>query len=183
MRASTPISLEYRVVLPDGSVKHMRSEGRRGGGDDYIGTTMDVTAARNVEAQRRRSEAYLTEGQRLTRTGSWGWNLATGEIFWSREMFRIYGFDATEGTPPYEAVLARAHPEDAPGVDAGLTASFETGAELRLLTRILVPGSGRSGCRRTVTPCGTRAVASRSSSARSSTSRTGCAPTGACAAR
>jgi signal transduction histidine kinase len=140
MRAFAPISLEYRVVMPDGSVKHMRSEGRRGAGDDYIGTTMDVTAARNIEEQRRRSEAYLAEGQRLTRTGSWGWNLGTGEIFWSREMFRIYGFDPDDGTPPYEAVLARAHPEDAPGVDAGLKASFETGAELRLLTRILVPG-------------------------------------------
>ena len=140
MRALTPVVVEYRIVLPDGTVKHIRSEGRRGDGDDYIGTTVDVSAIRSAEEQLRRSEAYLAEGQRLTRTGSWGWTLATGEIFWSREMFRIYGFDPADGTPPYDAVLRRAHPDDLAGVDLALAEAFRTGAELRLLTRIRVPG-------------------------------------------
>ena len=140
MRALTPVMVEYRIVLPDGTIRHIRSEGRRGDGDDYIGTTVDVSAIRSAEEQLRRSEAYLAEGQRLSRTGSWGWTLATGEIFWSREMFRIYGFELADGTPPYEAVLARAHPDDALEVDRALEEAFRTGTELRLLTRIQVPG-------------------------------------------
>ena len=140
MRDFTPVSLEYRIVLPDGSVRHIQTDGRRGDGDEYIGTTVDVTATRTVEEQRRRSEAYLAEGQRLTRTGSWGWNLVTNEIFWSRETFRIYGFEPADRAPPYETVLARAHPDDAPGVDRSLKEAFQTGADVRLLTRILVPG-------------------------------------------
>jgi hypothetical protein len=55
-------------------------------------------------------------------------------------MFRIYGFDPADGTPAYETVLARAHPDDALEVDRALAEAFRTGTELRLLTRILVPG-------------------------------------------
>jgi PAS domain S-box-containing protein len=139
MRDFTPVTVEYRIMLPDGTVKYIRSEGRSGG-EDYIGTTVDISAIRSAEGQLRRSEAYLAEGQRLSRTGSWGWTLATGEIFWSREMFRIYGFDPADGTPAYETVLARAHPDDALEVDRALAEAFRTGTELRLLTRILVPG-------------------------------------------
>jgi signal transduction histidine kinase len=95
---------------------------------------------KRAEEELRRSEAYLAEGQRLSHTGSWAWQLATGEIFWSREMFRIYGFEPADRAPSYEAVLGRAHPDDAPGVDQALEEAFRTGTELRLLTRILVPG-------------------------------------------
>src|SRR3712207_7257943 len=56
--------------------------------------------------------AYLVEGQRLSHTGSWAWNPATGELFWSREMFRIYGFDPAEPPPPYDALRPRVHPAD-----------------------------------------------------------------------
>lgn len=92
------------------------------------------------EEKLRRSEAYLAEGQRLAHTGSWAWTLATGELYLSREWYRIYGFEPAERPPPYEAILARAHPEDAPIVDQALAEAFRDGTELRLLTRILVPG-------------------------------------------
>ena len=42
-------------------------------------------------AELRRSEVYLTEAQRLSRTGSFGWSVSRGEIFWAEECFRIYG--------------------------------------------------------------------------------------------
>ena len=38
-------------------------------------------------------QAYLAEAQRLSHTGSFGWSVATGEIFWSEETFQIFGFD------------------------------------------------------------------------------------------
>ena len=60
----------------------------------------------------QRSEFYLAEGQRLSRTGSFSWRPSTGELFWSEETFRIFQYDpATK--PTVERVLQRVHPEDA----------------------------------------------------------------------
>src|SRR5215813_5101484 len=61
-------------------------------------------------AELRRSEAYLAEAQRLSHTGSWSWNPATGEVIhWSEEQSRLLGFDPEEGVPSAEE---RFHPED-----------------------------------------------------------------------
>ncbi|HEY0322499.1 MAG TPA: PAS domain S-box protein [Pyrinomonadaceae bacterium] len=71
-----------------------------------------VTERKRAEADLRRSEAYLAEGQRLSHIGSWGWNIATGESFWSQEQFRIFGFDP-EGSPPSMAEAVNLiHPDD-----------------------------------------------------------------------
>src|SRR6266478_1513115 len=64
-------------------------------------------------AELRRSEAYLAEAQRLTHTGSWAWNIATGEtIHASEEDARLFGFHPEEGMPSFEAFRQRIHPED-----------------------------------------------------------------------
>jgi predicted ATPase/signal transduction histidine kinase len=59
----------------------------------------------------RRSEAYLSEAQRLSQTGTFGWRPSSGEIYWTEETFRIYEFD-TATTPSMELLLARVHPDD-----------------------------------------------------------------------
>jgi DNA-binding NtrC family response regulator len=73
-------------------------------------------AAERVELRRagealRRNEAYLEEAQRLSHTGSFGWNVASGEIYWSRETFRIFACEA-EAKPTIELILQRTHPDD-----------------------------------------------------------------------
>jgi PAS domain S-box-containing protein len=59
----------------------------------------------------RRSEVYLTEAQKLSHTGSFGWDVRSGEIYWSRESFRIFGHEPTV-RPTVELVVQRIHPED-----------------------------------------------------------------------
>jgi signal transduction histidine kinase/CheY-like chemotaxis protein len=59
----------------------------------------------------RRSEAYLLEAQKLSRTGSFGWDIGSGEIYWSEETFRIFEYDLAI-KPSLELVLERTHPED-----------------------------------------------------------------------
>ena len=55
---------------------------------------------KRAEEALRRSEAYLAEGQRLTHTGSWAWSPATLQtLYWSEEMFRIFGLNPQEGLP------------------------------------------------------------------------------------
>jgi PAS domain-containing protein len=70
---------------------------------------------RKAEQALRRSEAYLLEAQRLSRTGSFGWDVASGRIDWSDETFRIFQCDPAIA-PTLQTVLDRTHPEDRPGV-------------------------------------------------------------------
>jgi PAS domain S-box-containing protein len=76
------------------------------------------TELRNEVLQRQRaeealqiSEAYLAEAQRSSHTGSFGWDISSGKIFWSEEAFRIVEYDQTV-QPTVELVLRRTHQED-----------------------------------------------------------------------
>ena len=63
------------------------------------------------EIDLRRSETYLSEAQRLSQTGSFGWDVFRSKIYWSQETYRIFDYDPpTE--PTLELVLDRTHPED-----------------------------------------------------------------------
>jgi signal transduction histidine kinase/CheY-like chemotaxis protein len=66
---------------------------------------------KEVEEALRQSEMYLAEAQRLSHTGSFGWDPATGEIYWSEETYRIFACEPTI-TPSVEFVLERTHPDD-----------------------------------------------------------------------
>ena len=73
----------------------------------------DITERKRAEEALRRSEAYLAEGQRQSHTGSWAWSPVTLQaLYWSEEMFRIYGLNPQEGLPTAEAFWQRIHPED-----------------------------------------------------------------------
>jgi PAS domain S-box-containing protein len=66
---------------------------------------------RRAEEALRRSETYLAEAQRLSHTGSFGWAVLSGEIYWSHETFRIFGYDP-DAQITVDRVLERTHPED-----------------------------------------------------------------------
>jgi signal transduction histidine kinase len=70
---------------------------------------------KKAEQALRRSEAYLAEAQRLSQTGSFGWDLVSGQIYWSDETFRIFQCDPAT-TPTIQTVVDRTHPEDREGV-------------------------------------------------------------------
>jgi PAS domain S-box-containing protein len=72
----------------------------------------EVAERQRAEDDLRRSEAYLAEGQRLSHTGSWRWNVLSGEVFWSREVFRIFDLDPAETHPNLAMLKQVIHPED-----------------------------------------------------------------------
>ena len=69
------------------------------------------TGLRRAEEALRRSEAYLAEAQSLSHTGSFGWDVSSGEIYWSRETFRIFEYEPAAKVS-LEFAMQRTHPED-----------------------------------------------------------------------
>jgi PAS domain S-box-containing protein len=84
--------------------------------DYFVGLVQDITERKRAEEKLLRNEIYLSEGQRLTHTASWAWNVLTGEVYWSDELFRIHGLDPHEEKPSYPDVLRYIHPDDRPRV-------------------------------------------------------------------
>jgi PAS domain S-box-containing protein len=109
---------EYRLLMPDGSVKYVHAVAQVAEGDasrnfEYIGAVTDVTVAKETERKLRRSEAYLAEAQRLSHTGSWAWNARRREfVFRSPEARRMLGLDAENDAAPQQPIWDRVHHED-----------------------------------------------------------------------
>jgi len=100
-------------------------------------------AAQTFERQEQklqRSETYLAEAQRLSKTGSFGWMPSTGEIIWSEETFRIFQYDRTT-IPTVELVLQRVHPEDVGLVQQTIERVTQDGKGFDFEHRLLMPDS------------------------------------------
>jgi signal transduction histidine kinase len=88
------------------------------------------------ELQRR--EAYLAEAQNLSHTGSFGWNVATGEIYWTDETFRIFDYEPIV-RPTIDLVVQRIHPEDRPAVQQRIERISRERTEFDFEHRLLMP--------------------------------------------
>jgi PAS domain S-box-containing protein len=109
-----------------------------GGRKIFTGFVRDVTDRKRAEAALQQSESYLAQAQRLSKTGSFGWNTATGEIFWTEETFRVFGVDPAL-KPSLDIVFERIHPEDRAGVRDYLDRARHSGADLDFEHRLLMP--------------------------------------------
>jgi formate hydrogenlyase transcriptional activator len=107
--------VQYRVRHPKYGQRTMHSTGEpvfeNGKVTRLIGNTLDITEQENAVQELRRRKAYMDQGQALGHTGSFGWNLSTGELIWSDETFRILGYELT-AKPTLDFVFKRVHPED-----------------------------------------------------------------------
>jgi PAS domain S-box-containing protein len=101
-------------------------------------TNNDITERKQAEGALRRSDAYLTEAQRLSLTGSFGWKVSSGELFWSDETFRIFGYDRTT-KPSLELIIQRTHPTDAARVRQLIDRASRDGRDWEIEHQLLMP--------------------------------------------
>jgi len=153
-RDGKDFDLEHRLLMPDGSVKHVHIVAhaeRDGSGElEFVGAVMDTTEGKRAEEALRRSEAYLAEAQRLSHTGSWATGAmragptylpATGEIrYWSEECYRVLGFDPHGGQPQFETFSQRIHPDDQARVREIADTARREKTEFEMDYRIVHPG-------------------------------------------
>jgi PAS domain S-box-containing protein len=140
---------EVRKIRKDGTVLWVRENAKavRRAGDQLIVLIAceDVTERKRAEDALRQSEMYLAQAQRLSHTGSFGWRVASGEIIWSEETFRIFGYDRTT-KPTLKQVLDRIHPEDRAAVERLIERVAHEGKDWEFERRLLMPdGSVKHG--------------------------------------
>jgi signal transduction histidine kinase len=110
---------------------------------DTLASVAD-TIAQGIERKRaeealRRSEAYLAEAQRHSKTGSFAWGPRTDTTYYSEECYRVLGFEPQAGPPPAEAVWERVHPDDQARCRAIVAKAIRDKVDFELDYRIVHP--------------------------------------------
>jgi PAS domain S-box-containing protein len=104
----------------------------------WYGSSTDIEDRKRAEEELRRSEAKLAEAQRVSQTGSFVWNMTTGQRFGSKEFFRILGYNQPRSVT-FDMVLQRAHPEDRTSVEQAIDCATRHGKDLDYEHRLLMP--------------------------------------------
>jgi formate hydrogenlyase transcriptional activator len=141
-QGGSAFDFEHRLLMPDGSIKHLRSLSHslidEAGNEEAVGAIMDITERKVAEEMLRRSEAYQAEAQRLSHTGSFGWRPDSGEIIWSDETYRIFEYDRAE-KPTLDMVMQRIDPQDRFPTHQVTERVSRTGEDFEHECRLLMP--------------------------------------------
>jgi PAS domain S-box-containing protein len=149
----SPMKIVVRDARWEGELVQTRRDGRRiavasrwalqrdegGNPTAILQINTDVTERRRAEQNLRRSEAFLAEGQRLSHTGSWGWDVSSGALIFSRETFYILGFDPEQPAPTFQTAMDRFHPEDRASVDRILETAIRERKNYEIHARLALP--------------------------------------------
>ncbi|RUS93390.1 hypothetical protein DSM107003_44460 [Trichormus variabilis SAG 1403-4b] len=138
-----PFFYEWRLITPSGKLKwvqaNSRPELRENGDVVWHGVLLNISKRKQAEEALQKSEAMLLEAQQLAHIGNWEYDVITGKITWSIELFHIVGRDRTLGEPNYEENLRLYHPEDAERLHQAVETALSTGESYQLELRIVNP--------------------------------------------
>jgi len=134
--------IQYRLADTRHGQKTMHSSGEPILEDGkivrLIGNTLDISKQENAAQELRRRGAYLAEAQKVSHTGSFGWDVSTGEIYWSDETFRIFELDPKIEVT-IELIVERTHPDDRQVVRDIIDRASRGGKQFALEHRLLMP--------------------------------------------
>ncbi|MCF8366010.1 MAG: PAS domain S-box protein [Bacteroidales bacterium] len=136
----TYFTCEFRVKIPGKEIQWILSrstpEKLPDGSITWYGFNVDITERKKAEEALLRSETELKKAQQITRIGSWYLDLATNEVVWSEELYKMYGFDPSLPPPPYTEHQKLFTPESWDILSSSLARAAETGIpyELELKT-------------------------------------------------
>src|SRR6516165_4418051 len=138
-----PFEFEARVLMNGGQyrwglIQYNPLKDERGQIIRWYSTGTDIDDRKRAEQELKRSEAFLAEGQRLSRTGSFSWCVATNEITWSEELYRIFEFDKNLPVT-LERIGSRVYPDDLPLLQDMIERAQHATSDFEYQHRLLMP--------------------------------------------
>jgi PAS domain S-box-containing protein len=105
----------------------------------YAELAAENRVRRQAEEDLQRSEAFLSEGQKISRTGSWRWHVSTGKLVWSEQQYRIFGFEPELVEPTFDWFLERLHSEDRPVAQQTYANAIIGKSDFNIEFRVVLP--------------------------------------------
>jgi len=135
---------EFRIVLPDGNIRYLKAYALvqridQGEPQRFVGINFDITARKLAEERLLKSDTHLKTAQRIGKIGSWEYEIDTGILTWSDEVFRIYGLEPSAYPPTYEQLRLYIHPDDWEHFDKVVQAAVQLHQSYDLEHRIIHP--------------------------------------------
>jgi len=135
-------NFEYRFLRADGRPIWVRDivtvEMKEGKPSLLRGFLVDIDKIKRMELSMSRSRKNLRKAQSLSHIGSWDWNIATGTIYWSNELYRIFGSEPKSFNVNYETVLGFVHPLDKEIAEKNLVDSLEKDKPYDMNQRVIL---------------------------------------------
>ncbi len=113
-QGQAPFDFEYRLLQPDGSLRYIHSRGqavrdRTGKVVRLIGAAMDMTARHEAQIEIEALAHRLNEAQKIAHVGSWEWVPTEDSVFWSEELYRIFGYPPSHEHMSFEQAISHLH--------------------------------------------------------------------------
>lgn len=103
----------------------------------YLGVQIDDTERKSMENALRRSEASLREAQQIAHIGNWDWDIVRNIMYWSDEVYNIFGLELRNSGPAYASFLSSVHPDDREFVDRSVKEALHESKDFDIDCRIV----------------------------------------------
>jgi len=130
LRGELSLAEDIPILRKDGSVFYADVNSTMvtlGGKQCLIGIFRDITERKQAETALKTREKQLAESQRIAHIGSWEHNLATGEVVWSDELFRLLGLDPKKASGDFKVFFEMIHPDDRTALQKAIEETVKTG--------------------------------------------------------
>jgi PAS domain S-box-containing protein len=143
-KRSKPHELQFRIRTRNGEerwIEHVCQpvQDETGNFLGYRASNRDITHRKKIEEELEIKKQSLAEAQRIAHLGNWDWNIVTNELYWSDEIYRIFGLTPQEFGATYEAFLDTVHPEDRQLVESSVDAALKEDKPYSIDHRIVLP--------------------------------------------
>jgi PAS domain S-box-containing protein len=141
LRHLSVFDVQLRICTPSGKVKWLQLRSTPHQYPDHRvvwdGLIVDITDTKHIEETLRKSQALLEESQKVARLGNWEHHLETGQITWSKQLFKLFNRDPAQLAPNYQELLQLFYPEDGQKLAQAVERAASTGESYKLLLRLM----------------------------------------------
>jgi len=140
-KSATDLNVEYRIVHPDGSLHWLMFRGKpqiisKGEPVCYVGTAIDITERKEAEIALNESEKKMIFALEATNSGVWEWDVSTDEVFWTDNVWKLYGLELKSKQMTHKLCESNIYPDDRDVMFEKVMESANKGKEINVEYRV-----------------------------------------------